>query len=84
MTNYDTTIEQADDLRATLNTPGWQIIEDYMKSEKEYHIQLLLQDKNINDVLKNQAFIEAVDMIKGEIQALIQLGNEAEKIMRNK
>ena len=84
MTNYDSAIEKAGRLKTTLTTMGWQNIEAIMKDKKAYYIQMALSEKDINKIYYAQAFVEAIDHLKSEIDALIKLGDEAEKIKKKK
>ena len=84
MTNYDSAIERAGRLKTTLATMGWQDIEAFMKDKKAYYTQMALSEKDINKIYYAQAFVEAIDYIRSEIDALIKLGDEAEKRKKKK
>ena len=84
MTNYDSAIERAGRLKITLATMGWQDIEAFMKDKKAYYTQMALSEKDINKIYYAQAFVEAIDYIRSEIDALIKLGDEAEKRKKKK
>ena len=84
MTNYDSAIERAGRLKTTLATMGWQDIEAFMKDKKAYYTQMALSEKDINKIYYAQAFVEAIDYIRSEINALIKLGDEAEKRKKKK
>ena len=82
MTKYDSSIDQADRLRATINTAGWQDILKIKNDKKEYFINKALTEKDINKIYYAQAFVEASDNIFSEINALIKNAEEAEKLRK--
>jgi hypothetical protein len=84
MTNYDSIIEQADRLRTTINTIGWQDILKIKNDKKEYFVNKALTEKDINKIYYAQAYVEASDNIFREIDALIKNAEEAEKLRKNK
>ena len=84
MTNYESAIEKAGRLKTTLATMGWQDIETLMKNKRAYYIQVALSEKDINKIYYAQAFVEAIDYLKSEIDGLIKEGEEAEKISKKK
>jgi len=77
MTKYDSAIEQADRLRATINSAGWQDIQKFMADKKAYYTMITLSEKDINKIYYAQAFVEAIDTINLEINGLIREGEEA-------
>jgi len=79
MTNYDTAIELADRLRTTVNTAGWQDICEFMNGKKGYYTDITLKSKDMNEILHAQAYVMAIADILSEIDALIKVGDEAEK-----
>lgn len=81
--NYDSAIDQADRLRTTINTAGWQDIVKLKNDKKEYYINKALSEKELNKIYYAQAYIEAIDNIFLEIDALINIGNEADEIIKN-
>ena len=84
MTNYDSAIEKAGRLKVTLATLGWQDIEALMKNKKAYYTGVALSEKDISKIYYAQAFVEAIDYLKSEIEGLIREGDEAEKISKKK
>ena len=84
MTKYDSAIEQADRLRTTINSAGWQDIQKFMADKKAYYTMIALSEKDISKIYYAQAFVEAIDTIFAEINALINVGEEAEKIRKKK
>ena len=84
MTNYAAAIEQAKDLRTTINTIGWRVIQQLMDGKKAYYTQIALTSKEINIILHAQAYVMAVEDILAEIDALIKVGDEAEKSKKKK
>jgi len=83
MTNYDSAIELADRLRTTINTAGWQDIIEFMNNRKGYYTNIALTSKDMNEILYAQACVMAIDDILSEINALINVGDEAEKRKKN-
>ena len=79
MTKYDSAIEQADRLRTTINSAGWQDIQKFMADKKAYYTMIALSEKDINKIYYAQAFVEAIDTINLEINGLIREGDEAGK-----
>ena len=77
MTNYDSAIEQADRLRTTINSAGWQDIQKFMADKKAYYTMIALSEKDISKIYYAQAFVEAIDTINLEINGLIREGEEA-------
>jgi len=77
MTNYDSAIEQADRLRTTIATAGWQDIQKFMADKKAYYTMIALSEKDISKIYYAQAFVEAIDTINLEINGLIREGEEA-------
>lgn len=84
MTNYTAAIEQAKDLRTTINTIGWRVIQQLMEGKKAYYTQIALTSKEINIILHAQAYVMAIEDILAEIDALIKVGDEAEKSKKKK
>jgi len=84
MTNYDSAIEQADRLRTTIATAGWQDIQKFMADKKAYYTVIALSEKEISKIYYAQAFVEAIDTINLEINGLIGEGEEAEKLRKKK
>ena len=84
MTNYTAAIEQAKDLRTTINTIGWRVIQQFIEGKKAYYTQIALTSKEINIILHAQAYVMAVEDILAEIDALIKVGDEAEKSKKKK
>ena len=84
MNNYAAAIEQAKDLRTTINTVGWRVIQQLMEGKKAYYTQTALTSKEINIILHAQAYVMAIEDILAEIDALIKVGDEAEKIKKKK
>ena len=84
MTNYESAIEKAGRLKTTLATMGWQDIETLITNKRAYYIQAALNEKDINKIYYAQAFVEAIDYLKSEIDGLIREGEEAEKISKKK
>jgi len=84
MTKYDSAIEQADRLRTTINTAGWQDIVKIKNDKKAHYTDKALTLKEINNIYYAQAYVEAVDNLFLEIDALIKLGDEAGKIKEKK
>ena len=84
MTNYAAAIEQAKDLRTTINTIGWRVIQQLMEGKKAYYTQIALTSKEINIILHAQAYVMAIEDILAEIDALIKVGDEAEKSRKKK
>ena len=82
MNDYDTAIEQVDDLRTTIATHGWQIITQTWKTKKAHYTQIALTSKDINIILHAQAYVMAIEDILAEVDALIKVGNEAEKMKK--
>lgn len=78
MTNYDAAIEQADRLRTTINTAGWKDIVAIKNDKKTYHTQIALTEKDFNEILRAQAYIMAIDDLFLEIEALLNVGDEAQ------
>jgi len=77
MTKYDSAIEQADRLRTTIATAGWQDIQKFMADKKAYYTMIALSEKDISKIYYAQAFVEAIDTINLEINELIREGDEA-------
>ena len=84
MTNYESAIEKAGRLKTTLATMGWQDIEALIKNKRAHYIQVALSEKDINKIYYAQAFIEAIDYLKSEIEGLIREGEKAEEIRKKK
>ena len=85
MTNYDSAVDQADRLRATINTAGWLDILKFMADKKAYYTQIALTErKDFNQIIYAQAFVEAIDTINLEINGLIREGDEASKLRKKK
>ena len=85
MTNYDSAVDLADRLRTTVNTAGWQDIQDFMAMKKAYYTQITLTErKDFNEIIHAQAFVEAIDIINLEINGLIIEGDEASKLRKKK
>ena len=84
MTNYESAIEKAGRLKTTLATMGWQDIEALMKNKRADYVKAALSEKDINKIYYAQACVEAIDYLKSEIEALINAGEEAEKISKKK
>ena len=82
MNDYATAIEQADHLRTTIATHGWQIITQVWETKKAHYTQIALTSKDINIILHAQAYVMAIEDIIDEIYALIKVGNEAEKMKK--
>ena len=82
MNDYANAIEQADHLRTTIATHGWQIITQCMAGQKARYTQIALTSKDINVILHAQAYVTAIEDILSEVDALIKVGNEAEKIKK--
>ena len=79
MTNYDSAIEQADRLRTTINTAGWQDILKIKNDKKGYYTLKVLTERELNKIYYAQAYVMAIEDIFAEIDALIKVGDEAEK-----
>ncbi len=82
MTNYDSAIEQADRLRATLNTAGWQDIMRIVNIKKAYYTDKALTEKEISKIYYAQAYVQAIDDFILEINALLNVGDEAGKMKK--
>ena len=80
--DYKTIIENADRLRATINTPGWQDIVKIINDKKEYWLQKVLTEKELNKIYHAQAYVEASDMLLMEIDARIKQGDEARELSK--
>ena len=80
--NYDSAIELADRLRGTLNTAGWQDIMKIKNDKKAYHTQLALNEKEYNDIIRAQTYVQAIDDLFLEIEALLNVGDEARRIKK--
>jgi len=84
MTKYDSAIEQADRLRATINTAGWQDVIRIINIKKAYYTDKALTEKEINDIYYAQAYVQAIDDFVLEINALLNVGDEANKLSKKK
>jgi len=82
MTKYDSAIEQADRLRTTINTAGWKDIVNIKNDKKAYYTQVALTEKELSKIYYAQAYIEAIDNLFSEIDALINVGDEAQKLKK--
>ena len=79
MTNYDSAVELADRLRTTVNSAGWQDILKIKNDKKEYYTNEALTKKGLDKIYYAQAYVMAIEDIFAEIDALIKVGDEAEK-----
>lgn len=84
MTNYDSAVEQADRLRTTINTAGWKDIVKIKNDKKAHYTAKALTEKEISKIYYAQAYVEAVDNLFLEIEALINLGDEAGRLSKKK
>jgi len=84
MTNYDSAIDQADRLRTTINTAGWQDIVKIKNDKKAYYTDKALTEKEISKIYYAQAYVQAVDNLFLEIEALINVGDEAGRMKKKK
>ena len=84
MTNYDSAIDQADRLRTTINTAGWKDILKIKNDKKAHYTEKALTEKEISKIYYAQAYVEAVDSLFLEIDALLNLGDEASKLRKKK
>ena len=84
MTNYNSAVEQADRLRTTINTAGWKDIVNIKNDKKAYYTQIAITEEDHNKIIRAQAYIMAIDDIFLEIEALINLGDEASKLKKEK
>ncbi len=82
--NYDSAIEQADRLRTTINTAGWQDIVKIKNNKKAYYTDKALTEKELNKIYYAQSYVEAIDNLFSEINALINVGDEAQGLKKNK
>jgi len=80
--NYKQIIDNADRLRTTVNTAGWQDILKIKDDKKAYYTQVALKEKDLNKIYYAQACVEAIDIIFNEVEMLIKQGEEAGKISK--
>jgi len=79
MTNYDSAVELADRLRTTINTAGWQDILKIKNDKKGHYTNKVLTERELDKIYYAQAYVMAIEDIFAEIDALIKVGDEAEK-----
>jgi len=80
--DYKSLIDNADRLRTTVNTAGWQDILKLKNDKKAYYTQKALTEKDLNKIYYAQACVEGIDLIFNEVDMLIKQGEEAEKIKK--
>ncbi len=80
--DYKTIIDNADRLRTTVNTAGWQDILKIKEDKKAYYTQVALTERDLNKIYYAQACVEAIDIIFNEVEMLIKQGEEAGKISK--
>jgi len=80
--DYKQIIDNADRLRTTINTAGWQDILKIKEDKKAYYTQVALTERDLNKIYYAQACVEAIDIIFNEVEMLIKQGVEAEKISK--
>jgi len=80
--DYKQIIDNADRLRTTTNTAGWQDILKIKEDKKAYYTQVALTERDLNKIYYAQACVEAIDLIFNEVEMLIKQGVEAEKISK--
>ncbi len=80
--DYKQIIDNADRLRTTTNTAGWQDILNIKGDKKAFYTQVALTERDMNKVYYAQACVEAMDLIFNEVEMLIKQGEEAEKIKK--
>jgi len=80
--NYDSAIELADRLCGTLNTAGWQDILRLANTKKAHYTDKALTEKDINAIYYAQAYVQAIDDFISEINALLNVGDEARKMKK--
>ena len=84
MTNYDSAIELADRLRTTVNTAGWKDIVKIKNDKKAYYTQIALTEKDYDEIIRAQAYIMAIEDLFLEIEALLNVGDEAKQLKKKK
>jgi len=80
--DYKQIIDNADRLRTTVNTAGWQDILKIKEDKKAYYTQVALTERDLHKIYYAQACVEAIDIIFNEVEMLIKQGVEAEKISK--
>ena len=80
--DYKQIIENAERLRTTTNTAGWQDILKIKNDKKAYYTQQALTEKDLNKIYYAQARVEAIDIIFNEIDMLIKQGEEAGELSK--
>jgi len=80
--DYKTIIDNADRLRTTTNTAGWQDILKIKEDKKAYYTQVALTERDLHKIYYAQACVEAIDIIFNEVEMLIKQGEEAGEISK--
>jgi len=80
--DYKQIIDNADRLRTTINTAGWQDILRIKEDKKAYYTQVALTEKDLHKIYYAQACVEAIDIIFNEVEMLIKQGEEAGEISK--
>jgi len=78
--DYKSIIDNADRLRTTVNTAGWQDILRIKDEKKAYYTQVALTEHDLHKIYFAQACVEAIDIIFNEVEMLIKQGVEAGEI----
>lgn len=80
--DYKQIIDNADRLRTTTNTAGWQDILKIKNDKKAYYTQQALIEKDLNKIYYAQACVEVIDIVFDEVESLIKQGEEAGEIKK--
>ena len=80
--DYKLIIDNADRLRNTVNTAGWQDILRIKEDKKAYYTQVALKEKDLNKIYYAQSCVEAIDIIFNEVEMLIKQGEEAGELSK--
>ena len=80
--DYKSIIDNADRLRTTINTAGWQDILKIKEDKKAYYTQQALTERDLHKIYYAQACVETIDIIFNEVEMLIKQGEEAGEISK--
>lgn len=72
----------AQEISSLLAHPGWNYVKSFLERTRQAAITGLVSAKNMEEVLRYQAVIQAVDGIQEELRSLQQQGQIAQKLLR--
>jgi len=75
-------VECGEKLQAMRNSPGWKLVEDYLTSEMELAMNLLLTSREDRDIYYCQAVVTVIRKLLEKIGVSFQLANNASEMLK--